>query len=157
MDHKVYRIEDCADCIHNNVCKYIDLINDLDLPLDLDAASCTEYLPMAVVNDRVEDIIEQTVLMTEQETREYIKGKSQAELLSEFLGYIQDGIEDCKLEIGETPNVVEMCKETLDLLMLVEGSTIHIETIVLSVVVNEDIPFGQFEIAVDDGSDDSDA
>jgi hypothetical protein len=51
------------------------------------------------------------------------------------------------------PNVVEMCKETLDLLMLVEGSTIHIETIVLNVVVNEDIPFGQFEIAVEDDSD----
>lgn len=150
MEHKVYRIEDCADCIHNTVCKYIDLINDLDLPLDLDAASCTEYLPIAVVNDKVENLIEQTVLMTEQETREYIKGKSQAELLSEFLGYIEEGIKDCKIEIGETPNVVEMNKETLDMLMLVEGSTIHIEDVVLNVVVSEDIPFGQFEIGVED-------
>lgn len=150
MEHKVYRIEDCADCIHNTVCKYIDLINDLDLPLDLDAASCTEYLPIAVVNDKVENLIEQTVLMTEQETREYIKGKSQAELLSEFLGYIEEGIKDCKTEIGETPTVVEMNKETLDMLMLVEGSTIHIEDVVLNVVVSEDIPFGQFEIGVED-------
>lgn len=153
MEHKVYRIEDCADCIHNTVCKYIDLINDLDLPLDLDAASCTEYLPLSVVNDKVEDLIEHTVLMTEQETREYVKDKKPEELLSEFLGYIAEGIEECKKEIGEMPNIVEMCKETLDLLTLMEGSQVILEDATLNVLVNEDIPFGQFEIGVEDNEE----
>jgi hypothetical protein len=153
VEHRIYRLEDCADCIHNNVCKYIDLINDLELPLDLDAASCNEYLPLAVVNDRVEDIIEHAVLMSEQETREYVKDKKPAELLTEFLGYIAEGIEECKKEVGEVPNVVEMNKETLDMLLLVEGSQIILEDTTLVVVVSEDIPFGQFEIAVEDEDD----
>jgi hypothetical protein len=108
---------------------------------------------MSVVNDKVEQFIEESVLMTEQETREYVKGKDQAELLKEFLGYIWEGIQECKNELGETPNVVEMNKETLDLLMLVEGSEVIMEDAKLVVVVSDDIPFGQFEVAIEDDSD----
>jgi hypothetical protein len=46
-----------------------------------------------------------------------------------------------------------MNKETLDLLMLVEGSEVIMEDAKLVVVVSDDIPFGQFEVAIEDDSD----
>jgi hypothetical protein len=141
-----YRIEDCADCVHKHVCKFVGMLNDSELPIDFDTVTCNEYMPSVVLEDSVQALVEQAVFMDDKEVREYIKGKSYAELLEEFLGYISEGIKDCIKELGESPNVVEMCRETLELLKLLEGSIALIDGVELTVVVDEDIPFGQFEI-----------
>lgn len=45
----VYHLDECVDCVHRNVCKFVDKIDKLiskgDLPLDLRGASCVEYEP----------------------------------------------------------------------------------------------------------------
>jgi hypothetical protein len=45
----VYHLDECNDCVHRHVCKYVDKIDKLlkhgDLPLDLQGASCHEFLP----------------------------------------------------------------------------------------------------------------
>jgi hypothetical protein len=55
----VYHLEECNDCAHRNVCKFIDKIDKMlkrgDLPLDLKGASCHEYVPEAVIDPDWED------------------------------------------------------------------------------------------------------
>lgn len=47
MEEYNYPLEDCKDCTHNKVCKYIEVIaalkDETDLPLDFDTTACTEY------------------------------------------------------------------------------------------------------------------
>jgi hypothetical protein len=58
----VYHLEECNDCAHRNVCKFIDKIDKMlkrgDLPLDLKGASCHEYVPEAVIDPDWEDYAE---------------------------------------------------------------------------------------------------
>lgn len=51
----VYHLDECRDCAHRYVCKYIDKIDKVlkrgDLPLDLQGASCTEYVPGDIIDE----------------------------------------------------------------------------------------------------------
>lgn len=51
----IYHLDECQSCAHRHVCKHIDKIDRLlkrgDLPLDLQGASCNEFIPEDVVDD----------------------------------------------------------------------------------------------------------
>jgi hypothetical protein len=55
----IYHLDECNDCAHRHVCKYLDKIDKLlkrgDLPLDLQGASCHEYIPEDVIDEDWKD------------------------------------------------------------------------------------------------------
>jgi len=58
-------LEDCNDCLHVGVCKFIDTLNNIKdeglLPLDFDTTSCVAYLSQEVVDmgeSEEEDVLE---------------------------------------------------------------------------------------------------
>ena len=55
----VYHLDECQSCAHRHVCKHIDKIDKLlkngTLPLDLQGASCNEYIPEDVIDEDWKD------------------------------------------------------------------------------------------------------
>jgi hypothetical protein len=144
MNNYSYPLGECQDCVHNRVCKYVEEIITVKeeqlLPLDFDTTSCLEYIPTVDVDDgSFYQEIEREVGKTDQLEKVY----------EELYNLLDELYND-----GQSATEIEMNRQTATLFMppgVSDMTSIQTHYGVLEVIYNEDIPYGEFHLTIEEG------
>lgn len=151
-----YPLKQCESCLHNMVCKFIDMFSTPDLPINLDEVTCDEYIGennkfsldnMPITENRIHqfdvpgDMLEDDsdgLLMVDGLEDEYVTEFLQAIGL-QFMSFRDKGA-NVKLIILNKDDVKRMQEawntdESIAYLQMVDGTTVDVQ-------VSDDVPVG---------------
>ena len=170
----VYHLDECVDCVHRNVCKFVDKIDKLiskgDLPLDLRGASCIEYEGDDLLDDKWEGYLTtphdsvSSILFTDVGEEEPTEAMTDDEYMEHLILALQEqDIEPMEKGTLTREEVMERLKyvaETMDGYTMthlishpntiedanlpVSKGTITLGGITVKVVVDDRVPYGAF-------------
>ena len=146
---KVYQLDECVDCAHRKVCRYVDKINSLiqDLPLDLRGATCDEYDP--------DDTIDTKWMEESKEEKEILEDIEDIEDKEYIEELIESSIVQFLAQGGEEVECVYLPKDVYETFnqkyFMFEGNKIPLKGIdgnnlvVYGIVEGEDEYYGDTE------------
>jgi DNA-directed RNA polymerase specialized sigma54-like protein len=171
-DNSLYPMDDCIDCVHNRVCKYVDEIDRIKdsktLPIDFSSALCNEYISgedMGMSSGEAQDEYDEEY--EEDDTEEpdnELQDAIQEAINDVGLDNLYEAIKQSIEVLGTAGYVVQsvhLCKASIDLLES-QGKVIKSNKLIrlslpqgnVPIVTDANIPEGEFEVTyVYDGKD----
>jgi hypothetical protein len=172
----MYTLENCKDCRHEKVCKYIDVfknMKDNGVPVDYeDPSLCTAFEPD--VGDAGVDELIKTMLKTspnvqfmsmDQFTKEandkmirrHVSNKDPDEAIQQMNEYILKGIRDYQVQEKIDPDMIKFNPETLEMVGLELSGIYSVPGFGdLDVEYDDDMELGMFWLGHTDESHEDD-